>query len=139
MNYTSYLVLVTFVWAGFMSAISFMEAWLKFRAPGVTLHVGLSIGRLVFRGLNKVEWAFALVALALLLLGNGFGISPAFLLFASILILLLQTVWLLPAMDKRAESVMAGVQVSKSVLHFYYVGAELVKVILLISLGMQLL
>ena len=26
----------SFVWLGFVGAISFMEAWLKFRAPGVT-------------------------------------------------------------------------------------------------------
>ena len=37
-----------FLWIGFVSAISFMEAWLKFRAPGVTLTLGLGIGRLVF-------------------------------------------------------------------------------------------
>jgi hypothetical protein len=39
----------TFVWMGMVLAISFLEAPLKFRAPGLILAVGLSIGRLVFR------------------------------------------------------------------------------------------
>ena len=55
MTYAQPLIGIAFIWAGFVCAISFMEAWLKFRAPGVTLPVGLSIGRLIFSALNKVE------------------------------------------------------------------------------------
>lgn len=29
-----------FLWIGFVLAISFMEAWLKFQAPGITLALG---------------------------------------------------------------------------------------------------
>ena len=57
----------TFLWIGFVCAISFMEAWLKFRAPGVTIPIGLGIGRLVFTALNLVEWVFALVIISNLL------------------------------------------------------------------------
>ncbi len=47
-------------------AISFLEAPLKFRAPGVTLPIGLGIGRVVFRALNGVEVVLAaVVAVAL--------------------------------------------------------------------------
>lgn len=42
-----------FLWSGCIIAISFMESWLKFRAPGVTLPIGLSIGKLVLRHLTK--------------------------------------------------------------------------------------
>ena len=65
----NYLKIATpFVWAGFIGAISFMEAWLKFTAAGVTLATGLSIGKVVFDTLNKVEILFGcLVMLALLL------------------------------------------------------------------------
>ena len=51
---------VTFVWLGMVIAISFLEAPLKFRAPGVTLQIGLNIGRLVFRALNIAELLLAL-------------------------------------------------------------------------------
>ena len=44
-----------FVWLGMVLAISFLETPLKFRAPGVTMQIGLGIGRLVFRALNVVE------------------------------------------------------------------------------------
>lgn len=39
---------VPFVWLGMVLAISVLEAPLKFRASGVMLALGLSIGRLMF-------------------------------------------------------------------------------------------
>lgn len=56
-------LIITFLWIGFVCAISFMEGWLKFRAPGITLPLGLGIGKLVFNALNKVEWVFAIAIL----------------------------------------------------------------------------
>jgi hypothetical protein len=44
---------VTFVWLGMVLAISFLEAPLKFRAAGVTLRIGLGIGRLVLRAQHR--------------------------------------------------------------------------------------
>ena len=38
-------IAVTFTWLGMVIAISFLEAPLKFRAPGVTVPLGLGIGR----------------------------------------------------------------------------------------------
>ncbi len=64
------LSMCVFMWMGFICAISFMEAWLKFRAPGVTVPIGLGIGKLVFGALNRVEWVFALVILSIWLLGR---------------------------------------------------------------------
>lgn len=52
-----------FFWCGCVTAISFLEAWLKFRAPGVTVPIGLGVGRLVFAALNKLEWALAIASL----------------------------------------------------------------------------
>jgi hypothetical protein len=40
---------VTFAWVWMVPAISFLEAPLKFRAPEVTVRIGLDIGRLVLR------------------------------------------------------------------------------------------
>jgi hypothetical protein len=56
-------VAVVFVWLGMVLAISFLEAPMKFRAPDVTLQIGLGIGRLVFRALNVVEVVLAIVIL----------------------------------------------------------------------------
>lgn len=66
MNATSAAVAgaVSFRWLGMVLAISFLEAPLKFRAPGVTVPIGLGIGRRVFRALNRVEAVLAVVVIA---------------------------------------------------------------------------
>ena len=61
---------LTFVWLGLVLAISFLEAPLKFRAPGVTLQIGVGIGRLVFRALNTVEALLAVGILIALVAGH---------------------------------------------------------------------
>ena len=55
---------LTFVWLGMVLSISFLETPLKFRAPGVTIPIGLGIGRLVFRALNAAESMLAVVLVA---------------------------------------------------------------------------
>ena len=64
----SVAVAAVFVWLGMVVAISFLEAPLKFRAPGITLPLGLGIGRLVFRALNVCEAVLAAVILVALFL-----------------------------------------------------------------------
>ena len=63
----------TFIWLGMVLAISFLEAPLKFRAPGVDIPIGLGIARIVFRILNRVEIALALIALAAIAIGRPTG------------------------------------------------------------------
>lgn len=122
-------LICTFLWIGFVCAISFMEAWLKFRAPGINLPLGLGIGRIVFSALNKVEWVFALVIIINILWNSSDILKWQNLSFAVPLILLLsQSFWLLPALDARAELHIQGRLVPPSNFHFYFVGMEVVKV-----------
>jgi len=58
-------------------AISFIETPLKFRAPGVTLQIGLGIGRLVFRVLNVCELALAAVVVGSFALKRRPRASPS--------------------------------------------------------------
>src|SRR5690606_25580361 len=108
---------------------------LKFTAPGITLELGLAIGRLVFFWLNKVELLMAV------LWGIGFLIlrpRGKFLMFAGgviVLILLAQTFWLLPVLDIRAEAVIAGTEAPGSSAHIIYIAVEVVKFILLPIIG----
>jgi hypothetical protein len=140
MNSIIFIVACTFVWVGFIAAISFMESWLKFRAPNVTLTVGLSIGKLVFSALNKVEWAFAII-IGINLLFFGSAIKPLFgdWFFAIFIIIVLQTVWLLPALNKRAEALISGKKLAQSGLHWYFTALEFIKLLLLILFGSGLL
>ena len=70
-GYLAVAVAAVFIWLGMVLAISFLEAPLKFRAPGITVQLGLGIGRLVFRALNTCEAVLAAVALGAVLLGRG--------------------------------------------------------------------
>lgn len=129
----------TYLWIGFICAISFMEAWLKFRAPGVNLSIGLGIGRLVFNALNKVEWLFSVaIVVSFYMSGKPFFTFHNLLFFVPLLFLILQTVWLLPALDARAQMHIDGLKVPKSNLHFYYVGMEIVKVTSLFIFSIKL-
>jgi hypothetical protein len=129
-------IVATFLWIGFVCAISFMEAWLKFRASGVTLPIGLGIGRLVFNALNKVEWIIGLVILINLIFSKDsvFNFQNT-IYFVILIILITQTIWLLPALDSRAELHIQNQIVPASNLHFYYVGMEILKVICLTIFG----
>lgn len=128
-----------FLWIGFVGAISFMEAWLKFKAPGVTMPIGLGIGKLVFNALNKMEWLFAIVIAACFLLFNQpVETLPIWWYSIAVILLLAQTFWLLPALDARANALINGQTPKRSSLHWYFVGAELIKVICLLLLAIAL-
>lgn len=131
--------IAVFLWLGFVFAISFMEAWLKFQAPGITVSLGLGIGQLVFGALNIMEWVFAGIVTIDLVFSkqNDFKKNTALFLVA-IALLLLQTAWLLPTLDLRAEAIIDGKTLPDSNLHYFYVGFELVKVIVLSIFGWKL-
>jgi hypothetical protein len=131
-------VSATFVWVGMVLAISFLEAPLKFRAPGVTLQVGLSIGRLVFRALNRCEVVLAVAATVAAWRGGGSPAAVVSLLIAAAA-LLSQLVAVRPALARRSDQVLAGVDGSRSRAHFAYVGLELAKMIALVTGGVLLL
>ena len=117
-----------FIWIGLVCGISFLEAWLKFRAPGVTVPIGLGIGRLVFGALNKTEWILAVIVIISAFKHNETLISArnGYLLLAVIL-LALQTIWLLPTLDARAQLVIDHQPLPPSNLHYAFIGAELLK------------
>ncbi len=132
-------VISTFLWIGFVCAISFLEAWLKFRAPGITIPLGLGIGRLVFAALNKIEWVFAIAIIVNLLFVKGSNLTLSSLLyFIPLVLLAIQSFWLLPVLDERAEIYLSGETPPASTLHYYYVGMELIKVGCLLAFGIGL-
>lgn len=131
-------VAVTFVWLGMVLAISFLEAPLKFRAPNVTLQIGLGIGRLVFRALNTVEVCFALLVVAIVVAGPApVGITAA--IFVAAGALAVQLIAVRPGLTRRSDSVLAGSDGPRSRAHYVYVGFEVVKVVALIVAGILLL
>ena len=131
-------VAVTFVWLGMVLAISFLEAPLKFRAPNVTLQIGLGIGRLVFRALNTVEVAFALVVVAIVVSGpTAPRIVVAF--AVAIAALAIQLIAVRPRLTRRSDEVLAGSEGPRSCVHYVYVGLEAVKTVALLVAGILLM
>ncbi|WP_199253636.1 hypothetical protein [Mycolicibacterium mengxianglii] len=127
-----------FVWLGMVLAISFLEAPLKFRAPGVTLALGLGIGRLVFRALNACEVVLAAVVLSAVLVSH----QAAPVLTASLAtaaVLAIQLVFVRPALTRRSDQVLAGSDGPRSHAHYVYVALEMVKVVALLIAGTLLL
>ena len=132
-------VICTFIWIGFICAISFLEAWMKFNAPGVTIPIGLGIGRLVFGALNKIEWVLTIAILVSIYTKPAItGFKTKIPLMLIILILMVQTIWLLPALDIRAEMHINGEIVPHSNLHIYYVAGEVLKVFAIFFFGIKL-
>jgi len=129
---------VTFVWLGMVLAISFLETPLKFRAPKVTLPVGLGIGRVVFRALNAVEAALAVVLTIAGLLGSATSRGVAVGAVA-VVILMVQVVVVRPALARRSDRVLAGEDPPRSRAHYAYIGLEVGKVIALLTTGTLLL
>lgn len=129
-----------FTWLGMVVAISFLEAPLKFRAPGVTVPIGLGIGRLVFRGLNTAE---AILATILLISAAAAAqVPPARVIAAgatAIAALLVQLAIVRPRLSRRSDRVLAGEDVPRSHAHYAYVGLELLKVAALLATGVFLL
>lgn len=133
---------LSFLWLGMVLAISFIEAPLKFRAPGVTLQIGLGIGRLVFRALNTVEVVLA-AAVTIALLSTD---PPATALIAVVLaavVLAAQLTVVRPQLTKRSDAVLASgpeaAQLPRSRAHYVYIALELVKVVSLTVAGTALL
>lgn len=126
------------VWLGMVLAISFVEAPLKFRAPGVTLPIGLGIGRLVFRWLNIAEVLLALVVLLGLFAGHP-PVGPIVLAAVAVGCLAVQVAMVRPRLSRRTDRVLAGESVPRSTAHHLYVGLEVLKVLALLAAGVALL
>lgn len=126
-------IALPFVWFGLVLGISGIETPLKFRAPGITLALGLGIGRLVFRALNAAELVIAaLLAIVVVHLAGGW---PLALLCVAGGLLGAQAFLLRPRLDARAQRVIDGDDVPPSSLHLAYIALEGAKLVVLPALG----
>lgn len=127
------------LWFGLVAAISFIEAPLKFQAPGITIPLGLGIGRLVFAALNGVE-AVLLVALLVLTFWPRASRVTArrwswFLVLAGVFLFKIAVVR--PPLNARTDLVLAGAEPGQSPWHYVYIACDLVTLALLVLLAVQ--
>jgi hypothetical protein len=125
---------VACVWLGMVLAISFLEGPLKFRAPGITLELGLGIGRLVFAALNRAEVALTVTVLVAAALGPH---PPRVVAAGSVAAtaLLAQIVLVRPILVRRSNRVLEGESGPRSRAHHAYVALEISKVLALLTLA----
>jgi hypothetical protein len=123
-------------WLGFFMSISFMEAPLKFTAPGLSMAQGLQIGRIIFRALNCCEWLFLAIILLTYLMKKT-SRRGLYLIVAISTILILETAWLLPILDEHAAMVIRGQQPTGQPEHWIYIFLEVAKVPVLLLIALE--
>ncbi|MEJ8570368.1 hypothetical protein [Microbaculum marinum] len=125
------LIIVAAGWLGMLVGVSFLATPAKFLAPSLTLPVALDVGRHTFAVYNKVEWGFCVALLLLAFLGRRGWISGVFTIVA-VLIVALETVWLLPLLDARVGVIIAGGEPAPSNHHTLYIALEAAKMVAII-------
>lgn len=136
---TRIAVAATLLWLGMVLAISFMEAPLKFRTPGLELRTGLAIGRIVFRALNRVEVGWGVVVAVFLIVRGDSALTTTIAAAVAIAALAFQLAVVRPRLNRRTDQVLAGNEAPRSSAHHLYIAAEVIKVMALIALSVALL
>lgn len=90
---------------GAIIAISFLEAPLKFLAPGVTIPIGLGIGRLVFTALNVLAGVVLLV-LTFVNVRARARRGPLVILGGIWLVFVVEVALIRPVLNRRSDLVM---------------------------------
>lgn len=125
---------ICFVWFGMTAGISLLATPLRFTAPAITRPVAFDVGRVVFAGLNNAEFV-ALIIMLVLVRVSGLAKKMWAGCCAVALILIAQSLWLLPELSARARQIVAGEEVPPSYVHAAYSILELSKLLLLLYLG----
>ena len=129
---------ISFIWLGALAAISFIEAPLKFQAPGVTILIGVGMGNLVFHALNQLEIILLLLVLAFNFFSTRKKANLLLILLIGVL-LALQIGYLMPKLDARIALMWRGMELHSNSLHFYYAACEILKMLLLLILGIRVM
>ncbi|MFV0373162.1 hypothetical protein [Microbacterium sp.] len=122
------------VWIGLLLGLSFIEPTLKFQAPGITIPLGLGIGRLVFWAMSICGWLLLLTLTALAFRAPRVGRGPAVLIGVLWIVLLVQTIGIRPALSARSDVIIAGGDPGDSILHYVYIGTDVALLGLLVAL-----
>lgn len=122
------------VWIGLMIGVDLVAAAAPFRAEGVARPEALSVNREIFAAAAWAEWGFLLL---LILIGGilrrpGRGVIAV--VAALTVVVLAQTLWLLPALAARTDVILAGGDPGPAPYHGLYLGLEAIKLALLCAL-----
>jgi hypothetical protein len=122
---------VAILWLGLLLGVAFLATPVKFLAPSLTLPVALDVGRHTFAVFNKVEWALCVALLLPVLFGVRSWLSIA-ITVVIVLLVAVETLWLLPLLDQRVGQIIAGGQPAGSSQHNLYIALDSAKLVALI-------
>ena len=127
---------VSFFWLGLVIAVSFLETPLKFQVSGMTLPIALELGKTMFGISTNIQLGLMILVFFNFFLNpsklNKFIICTGVLLA---LILVLEKFWMLPILDARADVLATVKGLPPTPLHNYFIYAECIKAIILLSIG----
>jgi len=127
---------VCLIWFGMTAGVSLLATPVRFSASTITRPIALDVGQVVFAALNKAEFVALIILLVLVRVSGkaqqlwaGCGVLA--------LILITQSMWLLPELSARTQLIIAGVEPPPSFVHGAYSILELSKLLLLLFLGFR--
>ena len=132
------IAILVLLWTGLLLGVSFLATPVKFLAPSLTLPVALDVGRQTFAVFNALELALALGLLTVCLARGFFFRQRGWIFyggFVMLLLVMLQTLWLLPALDARVEIIIQGGSPPPSMLHNLYIAVDLLKLVMLVAMA----
>lgn len=119
------------IWIGLIIAIDLIEAPLKFQAPGITIPLGLGIGRLVFLAMNITEILLALVLA--ITLWRPRADRRTWTLFGGLATMLaIKVLVIRPFLAQHTNAVLEGTSDGGSITHYFYIAADAVIAVLLV-------
>jgi hypothetical protein len=127
---------VCLIWFGMTAGVSLLATPVRFTATTLTRPVALDVGRVVFAALNKAEFVALII---LLVVVRMTGKAKELWAFCGILTLILmaQSIWLLPELAARTDLIIAGIEPAPSIAHAAYSTLELSKLLLLLYMGFR--
>lgn len=125
------------LWLGLLLGLAFIEAPLKFTAPGITTALGLGIGRIVFFALEMASWVI-LIAVGILGFARPKHTRAQWIVWAATaVVMLVQTLAIRPPLNARSDVIIAGGDPGESALHYLYIATDLALVVLIVWMLVQ--
>lgn len=129
--------ITSFIWSGMILGISFFEAWVKFKTPGLTKEVGLEVGRTVFKFFHFLQWLLlgilTLIFLTRPMVIQGIVLLSLFSLLSS------QIFWVFPKLCLDVDLIRSGNTAKHPQYHLLYGVIEVLKIALLLIGAIYLL
>ena len=123
-------LLMPSLWAGLLIGVCFIATPAIFRAPSLSLPAALDVGRTTFARWNAIEWLLlGMMVLAMVFTRPGaFAIASA---GALDILFLIQSMILLPALNKRVAAIIAGKRPPPASDRLLYITIDVLKLCIL--------